>query len=132
MITLEAGYAISIYANGGTADVVSMLSSWSADGNTFIQNLHTCTGDVYETIEYTAETETYVKICYLSTRDLPVVKLINPTISELSEAVGELKENTLNLFADISMFDDIAVCGDSYTAGSIYNGSTLIGDNVKT
>ena len=46
-----------------------------------------------------------------------------------------------NDYCDLAMFDDIAVCGDSYTAGSIftsansgteYNPSSLIGDNAKT
>ena len=45
------------------------------------------------------------------------------------------------IYCDLAMFDDIAVCGDSYTAGSIftsansgteYNTSELIGDNTKT
>ena len=132
LITLGAGYTISIYANGGTADTVSMLSSWSSDGNTFIKNLHTCQGDVYETIEYTAETETYLKICYLSSRGTPVVKLIKPQLTALAQEIGELKDNTSNLFADISMFDDIAVCGDSYTSGEIYSSDALIGANEKT
>lgn len=132
LIELKDVETIEIYANGGTASIVSILSEWDSTGTTFIKNLYTCTGDVYETITHKADHHEYLKICYLNYRDIPVVKIIEPSNEELIDSINILKDKTINLFADISMFDDIAVCGDSYTAGSIFSGSTLIGDNAKT
>lgn len=132
LITLLEGEKITIYANGGTANVVSILSKWSENGTVFIENLYTCTGNVYETIEHTATEKEYLKICYLGTKNLPVVNIYEPANTDIIVQINQLENDTMKLYADISMFDDIAVCGDSYTAGEIYSSGTLIGANEKT
>ena len=52
---------------------------------------------------------------------------INLTLVQVRDIVNAKEDKAALL--DISMFDDIAVCGDSYTAAQFYHNNTLVGDN---
>lgn len=125
IITIENGNEISVTSKDPSGDNVARVSLCNADG--VITNvLNRGTIDI-STFTYKATEKCYLVISGHKSSGMEIIKKYANIPNEL------LTDCYPSIYPSISMFDDIAVCGDSYTAGAIFNSSgTLIGENAKT
>lgn len=117
---LKQGAEFDMYAKGGSPGVISMLYLCKSNGD-FIKRLHLSSTSGYETIKYTADEDCYVAMCYQ----------IASTETTASIYGLPYSQKDISGYLTASMFTDIAVCGDSYSAGSIFDSSGFLGDFEK-
>lgn len=128
LIVLKKDQTIKITgAYSNTATVVDLLSKWTAEG-TYSASLqaYTSTGFAPD-VEYTAtEDIEYLRVCSM-TSYIPNVYIQQPNFDDIVNDVAILKESVSELLSvdnpywtDITMFPNIAICGDSYSVGQIY------------
>ena len=127
-IPLKKNERISITSSDESGSAVARVSL-SDDTGTTLQPINLGTKE-QTTFNYTAPNDCYIVVSsQISNVDFHIVKeCLNVPETIYSYIFGDKKET----YPTISMFDDIAVCGDSYTAGSVYKGDSLLGDNDKT
>ena len=121
LIKLSKGDSIRVTSSDPSGSAIASISKWKSDGSVAISTIERATTDL-TTVTYTA-TEDKEYIRFSAYKDSPfTAEVLNLSVPNslknviqgvISEEVE--KDTTLS----VSMFSDIAVCGDSYTAGSI-------------
>lgn len=152
--TLTKGNTITVTNKDPGGSGVARISKWNSDGSECIKALATSTS-TESTASYTAVEDTeYLRLCgcSLSGYDSFTAKLQSVNVPELyntvikrianseivKEEIGKLQSDVSELqseslqYLSVAMFSNIAVCGDSYTAGAIFNGTTLKGEISET
>jgi lysophospholipase L1-like esterase len=148
--SIHRGDKVTVTSKDPSGSVVARISKWTQDGTLCLGVIETGTTDT-TTVSYTAEDAVeYLRfsgliantfVCVLTAMDVPdpftdaVENVVDDKIDDDSTKQvilttvddAYIKPNWLS----VSMFDTIAVCGDSYTAGAIYNGETLRGEFEK-
>lgn len=126
-IELKKNDIVTLTSQDPSGSVIARMCLSDKHGN-IISVLSLGTNEI-TTFTYTATKDCYIVLCTLkSNKDFYIIR---ERISIPTYYINQT-ENSKDVYTTTSMFNDIAVCGDSYTAGSIYKGDTLLGDNTKT
>lgn len=127
-IVLRKNERISITSSDESGSAVARVSL-SDNTGTKLQPINLATTEE-TTFNYIATNDCYIVVsAQISNVNFHIIKEHINIPEGLSHDIFEDKKET---YPTVSMFDDIAVCGDSYTAGSIYKDNSLLGDNTKT
>lgn len=126
-IEIRKGDKITITSKDGSSSNVARLSKWTSYG-TFEKVLELATLEL-TTIEYTAtEDVEYVRLCKQDNNNfdayIPGVKGGIYLERYIDKKINNIPSD--EPLVDISMFSNIAVCGDSYTTGALFSDSTTV------
>ena len=126
-IELKKNDKVILTSKDPSGSVVAKMCLSDKEGN-IISVLSLGTNEI-TTFTYTVTNDCYIVLCTIKTNNDFYITRERMNIPD--DYINQSKTSK-DIYPTTSMFDDIAVCGDSYTAGSIFKGDTLLGDNAKT
>lgn len=124
-IEIRKGDKITITSIDISGNSIARLSKWTSYG-TFEKVLELATS-VETKIEYTATDDVeYIRLCKHDSEYFNANIIGIKSGKYLERYINDKIKNIpyYEPFVDISMFSNIAVCGDSYTSGALYSNST--------
>ena len=120
-LLLNEGDIIRIGTKDPSGSTVATLSEWTSDG-TFVKTIRPGTTS-FTYFEMVADHNMYVRLCVYKSNTFEIETASLNIPDAFAYAAGKIQYDF-----NISMFETIAYCGDSYVKGQLYNGNTLIGD----
>lgn len=129
LVELNIGAIVTITSSDPSGAAVGRLSEWDSTGTELIEILETATTTV-TTVTHTATKKEYIRFSGFD--DNPFnISITNTNIPQgftnsVKTVIEDMGANTS--YMSFSMFDDIGVCGDSYTAGAICDRNGSMGD----
>lgn len=129
LIHLKKGDKIHLTSKDASGENVARVSKWTS-GGTFISVLSLGTTTL-TTYDYTATAaDEYIRLCKQNTNTF-IAKVAGHEAGDSLESYVErsIYDEIYADLVDLSMFSDIAACGDSYTSGTLFSdASTLQGE----
>ena len=124
---MKKGDKIILSSSDASGSNIARVSRWNSDGTFYkVLSLATTSLSKYEyvvedNVEYIRFSKDSISEYNLSIKTTKAGKNLE---SYINERLSNIDKD--EIFTDISMFSDIAVCGDSYTSGTLFSDITTI------